>query len=148
MISNHCHAPSEEDRRWFPEFAGRDDWRSVLKAAWADYRDESFIRQFLSPRLIRRMKLFVLSDEEKDRHCTVDAIHDERGYEAVRRTLALNYDVGVTDPNIQIVDVDLRGDRQLRLEHRVRDRVTLDERGRNEVLTEIPQMTPGGCQRA
>jgi spore cortex formation protein SpoVR/YcgB (stage V sporulation) len=136
-IRRICEDPSEEDRRWFADFAGSGDWRTVLKDAWADYRDESFIRQFLSPRLIRRMKLFVLSDEEKDRHYTVDAIHDERGYEAVRRALALNYDVGLADPNIQIVDVDLRGDRELRLEHRVREGVTLAAGARDEVLKHV-----------
>ena len=47
------------------------------------------------------------------------------------------FDIGVIDPNIQIVDVDLRGNRRLRLEHRVSDRVTLAERGRDEVLKHL-----------
>ena len=55
----------------------------------------------------------------------------------MRRILARNYDVGVADPNIQIVDVDLRGDRHLRLEHSVRDGVPLSEKSRDEVLKHI-----------
>ena len=34
---------------------GSSDWRGVLKDAWANYRDESFIQQFLSPQVMRRL---------------------------------------------------------------------------------------------
>jgi spore cortex formation protein SpoVR/YcgB (stage V sporulation) len=136
-IKRICEEPTGEDENWFPEIAGCGDWRGVLKDAWANYRDESFIKQFLSPHLIRQMKLFVLDDEEKDPYYTVAAIHDERGYERVRQILARNYDIGVVDPNIQIVDVDLRGDRHLRLEHQVRDGVPLTEKSRDEVLKHL-----------
>ena len=136
-IKRICEDPGEEDRDWFPEIAGRGDWRAVLKNAWANYRDESFIQQFLSPHLIRKMRLFALDDQEKEPHYTVAAIHDERGYGRVRRVLARNYDVGVMDANIQIVDVDLRGDRQLRLQHLVRDGIPLAEKSRDQVLKHL-----------
>ncbi|TIT50085.1 MAG: SpoVR family protein, partial [Mesorhizobium sp.] len=45
--------PTAEDRDWFPDIAGHGNWREVLLDAWADHRDESFIRQYLSPALIR-----------------------------------------------------------------------------------------------
>jgi stage V sporulation protein R len=35
---------------------------AVLRHVWADYRDESFIGQFLSPRLMRRFRMFHLHD--------------------------------------------------------------------------------------
>ncbi len=133
-IKRICEEPSDEDKAWFPQIAGCGDWRAILKDAWANYRDESFIKQFLSPCLIRQMKLFTLDDEEKEPHYTVTAIHDERGYERVRQKLARSYDIGVIDPNIQIVDVDLRGDRELRLQHLVCDGIPLAEKSRDEVL--------------
>jgi spore cortex formation protein SpoVR/YcgB (stage V sporulation) len=136
-IKRICEDPGEEDRDWFPEIAGCGDWRAVLKDAWANYRDESFIKQFLSPHLIRKMRLFALDDQEKEPHYTVAAIHDERGYDRVRRVLSRNYDVGVMDANIQIVDVDLRGDRQLRLQHLVRDGVPLADKSRDQVLRHL-----------
>jgi stage V sporulation protein R len=52
-IKRICVEPTDEDRDWFPENAGSGDWRGVLKEAWANYRDESFIQQFLSPRVMR-----------------------------------------------------------------------------------------------
>lgn len=48
-IQRICVAPTVEDREWFPEIAGREDWRAVLRDVWANYRDKSFVRQFLSP---------------------------------------------------------------------------------------------------
>jgi len=92
----------------------------VLRDVWANYRDESFISQFLSPRLMRHLRMFHLHDDPNERAgVKVDAIHDERGYRRVRRELARQYDVGFIDPNIEVVDVDLAGDRRLMLRHHV-----------------------------
>ena len=135
-----CTAPTEEDRQYLPEIAGQDDWRGVLREAWANHRDESFIQQYLSPHLIRKMRLFVLKDDEKDSHYTVSAIHDERGYDNVRRTIARNYDLGAMEPNIQIVDLDLRGDRRLCLQHTMRDGIPLAEKSRDEVVRHIRRL--------
>ena len=43
-IRRIAESPSAEDRDWFPNFAGSGDWIGALKDAWANYRDESFIR--------------------------------------------------------------------------------------------------------
>ncbi len=56
--------PTEEDRAWFPEIAGRGDEMAVLRDIWANYRDDSFIAQFLSPNLMRKWRLFHVVDED------------------------------------------------------------------------------------
>ncbi|HTH26922.1 MAG TPA: SpoVR family protein [Sphingobium sp.] len=111
--------PSEEDREWFPDIAGRGNADEVLKDIWANYRDESFVSQFLSPRLIRTWKMFKLTDKATEPTVRVDAIHNERGYREIRRALGRHYDIGWQEPDIQIVDVDMTGDRRLILEHNV-----------------------------
>lgn len=136
-IKRICTEPTDEDRDWFPDIAGNDDWRETLKDAWANYRDESFIQQFLSPHLIRSLRLFVLDDNAKDTHFTVSGIHDERGYKKVRRALAQTYDLASAEPDIQVADVDLRGDRQLRLQHTMRNGIPLAEQSRDEVLRHV-----------
>ena len=55
--------PDDEDRQWFPEIAGAGDAMAVLRDIWANYRDESFISQYLSPRLMRQMRMFQLHDD-------------------------------------------------------------------------------------
>ncbi len=136
-IQRICIEPTAEDETWFPNFAGCGDWRGVLKDAWANYRDESFIRQFLSPRVIREFKLFTLRDEEGQSHYTVQAIHDERGYREVRGRLAAMFDLSAIEPDIQVADVDLLGDRELCLRHAMRAGVPLDADERDSVLAHL-----------
>jgi spore cortex formation protein SpoVR/YcgB (stage V sporulation) len=114
-IQRICVAPTDEDREWFPEIAGHEDWRAVLRDVWANYRDESFVRQFLSPRLIRKFRLFALSNKASESSVRVEAIHDAEGYRHVRSALADSYDVSANEPDIQIVDATLVGERPLTL---------------------------------
>ncbi|MGC1585945.1 MAG: SpoVR family protein, partial [Rhodomicrobium sp.] len=57
-IERICIESTAEDQQWFPAIAGSGDAMAVLRDCWANYRDESFILQFLSPRLIRQLGLF------------------------------------------------------------------------------------------
>jgi stage V sporulation protein R len=132
--------PTAEDRDWFPDIAGNGDWRETLLDAWANHRDESFIRQYLSPTLIRKWRLFVLADAANEPHYQVASIHNERGYEKIRSALADSYDVGVSRSDIQVVDLDLLGDRHLRLQHKVRDGIVLEESSRDATLRHIRKL--------
>src|ERR1700678_1337790 len=139
-IQRICLRPTDEDREWFPDLAGHDDWRGALREIWANYRDESFVRQFLSPHLIRTLKLFVLSDKSAEPAYRIDAIHDEIGYRKVRNALAQSYDVSGAEPDIQVVDVDLLGDRQLILKHNARNGARLAEALRDQTLRHIRKL--------
>src|SRR5579872_4753989 len=110
-IERMATAPTAEDLALMPEVAGCGDGLAALKNAWANFRDDSFIAQYLSPHLIRKLKLFKLENQAAASHYKVGAIHDERGYRDVRRTLASQYDPSLTDPNIQVTSADLAGDR-------------------------------------
>ncbi len=133
--------PDDEDREWFPDIAGTKDVMTVLREIWASYRDESFIAQFLSPRLMRHMRMFHLHDDpDESAGIKVEAIHDERGYRRIRRQLARQYDVGWTDPNIEVVDVDLAGDRRLLLRHAVVDGALLEEEDAKRVLQHLADL--------
>ena len=87
------------------------------------------------------MRMFHLHDDpaETARH-QVDAIHDERGYRRVRRELARQYDVGYIDPNIEVVDVDLAGDRRLLLRHAVVNGALLNEADAKLVLQHLADL--------
>ncbi len=136
-IKRICENPTAEDREWFPDVAGADGWRDVLKDAWANYRDESFILQYLSPKVMRDLRLFAISDDAKDSHVEVSAIHDELGFRSLRERLAAMYDLGAHEPNIQVTAADLDGDRILHLRHEVQKGRVLTDKTKDAVLTHI-----------
>jgi stage V sporulation protein R len=127
-----CEQPTEEDRQWFPDLAGTP-WLPALHHAMQNYKDESFIGQFLSPKLMRDFRLFAIRDDERENELEVAAIHDEAGYRRVREALSRQYDLGSREPNIQVWNVNLRGDRSLTLRHTQHNDRPLND-GAHEVL--------------
>ncbi len=139
-IKRICTEPTDEDRDWFPDIAGNGDPYGTLRHAWANYRDESFILQYLSPRLIRDFRLFKIADIEGADTLQVNAIHDDRGYREIRAALARHYDLARHEPDIQVKDVDLAGDRCLVLSHAVHDGIMLDESQCEAVIDYIAEL--------
>jgi len=136
-LKRMSETPTDEDREWFPDIAGVGNWRDVLKSAWADYRDESFILQYLSPTVMRNFRMFALGDDAKDSHIEVNAIHDERGFRQVRETLSQMYDLGTHEANLQVVSADLEGDRKLTLRHTIHNGRSLDPKTKEDVLWHV-----------
>lgn len=115
-IRRICETSTPEDERWFPEIAG-SDWNKTLHFAMQNFKDESFISQFLSPKVIRDFKLFSILDDSNEREIDVTSIHDEDGYQYIRQALSEQYNLGSNEPNIQVYHVDRKGDRSLTLRH-------------------------------
>ena len=134
-----CEHPTDEDRQWFPDIAG-SPWLDTLHFAMRDFKDESFILQFLSPTVIRDLKLFGVLDDEDNDYLEISAIHDEKGYRSVREALAANYNIGNLEPNIQVYNVNVRGDRALTLRHDMHHGRPLDRDSTQEVLRHIHQL--------
>ena len=115
-IKRICEDPSDEDRAWFPEIAG-SDWRATFNFAMQNFKDESFIAQYLSPRLMREFRFFTVVDDDASPKLRVGPIHDDQGYMTLRQTLAEQYNLGSREPNIQVWNMDRRGDRTLTLRY-------------------------------
>jgi len=126
-IRRVCEQPSEEDHYWFPDIAGRRDWVKVMDFAMRNFKDESFISQYLSPKVMRDFKLFAVLDDDEQRELEITAIHNEDGYRRVRQALADQYNLGSQEPNIQIYNVNHRSDRSLTLLHTRYNRKPLGE---------------------
>src|SRR5690606_35593334 len=135
-IRRICENTTEEDRRWFPEIAG-SDWLKTLKFAMQSFKDESFIQQFLSPQVIRDMKLFAVLDDDRQDHLEIQAIHDDAGYRTVRQLLAEQYNLSIHEPNIQVYEADIRGDRSLTLQHVRQDRRPLARDRAHDVMRHL-----------
>ncbi|MFO1335376.1 MAG: SpoVR family protein [Piscinibacter sp.] len=137
-IKRICEAPTDEDRAWFPAIAG-SDWLETLDHAMRNFKDESFVGQYLSPKLMRDFRLFSIVDDEQESELEVAAIHDESGYRAVREALSHQYDLGSREPNIQVWSVNLRGDRSLTLRHTQHNDRPLHETAQ-EVLKHVARL--------
>ncbi len=133
-----CETPTAEDRAWFPDIAG-SDWLATLDFAMRNFKDESFIAQYLSPKVIRDMKLFSVLDDDTRETMEISSIHNDNGYKHIRRTLAEQYNLGSREPNLQIYKVDHRGDRSLTLRYEQHNRRPLNKES-DEVLKHLARL--------
>ena len=72
-IKRICENPTDEDRAFCPDYAG-SDWLETITEAMKNYKDESFILQFLSPKVIRDLKLFSIEDWLFENNIEVDDV--------------------------------------------------------------------------
>lgn len=138
-IRRICEEPTDEDKYWFPELAG-SDWLDAVHFAMQNFKDEGFILQYLSPKVMRDMRLFSIDDNEVNPYLEIDAIHDESGYRQLRENLAAQYNLGNREPNIQAYNVDVRGDRSLTLRHYMHRERPLDESSTNEIIKHVRRL--------
>ena len=134
-IRRICEHPTEEDKAWFPEIAG-SNWLDTLHFAMENFKDESFISQFLSPKLMRDFKLFHLHDDSNNNYIEVGAIHNESGYQKIRAKLSDQYNLSNVEANIQIINADISGDRSLTLRYIPHQQINLAS-SKDEVLKHL-----------
>ncbi len=137
-IRRICEEPTDEDRAWFPDIAG-SDWKKTLDFAMRNFKDESFIAQYLSPKLIRDFHFFSVLDDDRNDKLHISAIHDESGYQYVRQKLADQYNLGSREPNIQVWSVNTYDDRTLTLRHTQFQRRPLNQ-NTEEVLKHVARL--------
>jgi len=109
--------PTDEDREWFPDIAGNPNWQETFRYIVENFKDETFILQYLSPKVIRDMKLFEVDDREENNYYEISSIHNESGYKKIRKSLSESYNRSRYIPDVQVFDVDIYGDRTLTLSY-------------------------------
>lgn len=134
-IRRMCENPTEEDKAWFPDLINQP-WEKALDFAMRNFKDDSFIAQYLSPHVIRKLKLFAILDDPGNTELIVSAIHDDQGYHKIRELLSEQYNLSLVEPNIQVYNVDVRGDRSLTLRHIQQNGKPLSD-DTNEVLKHL-----------
>ena len=83
--------PTTEDLQWFPDIAGKGNWKNDFLSIVENFKDETFVLQYLSPKVIRDFRLFEVEDLQEKDFYTISNIHNEQGYKAVRAHLAATY---------------------------------------------------------
>ena len=138
-IKRICEDPTEEDKQWMPHLIGKD-WRKEVLYAAANFRDDSFVAQYLSPKVIRDMKLFSINDDDRNSRLEISAIHDDVGYKKIIEVLSNSYNRERYVPDIQVTDFSKHGDRTLTLTHFKRNGKAIDELDAEEVTYSIHKL--------
>lgn len=91
-IKRMSEDPDEEDKKLFPTIAG-GDWLENVKYAMENYNDSSFIMQYLSPKVVKKLNLMRLDVSTTKRgshndYYDVLATSDEQDLHAIREALA------------------------------------------------------------
>ncbi|PKH06850.1 SpoVR family protein [Moritella sp. Urea-trap-13] len=138
-IRRICEHPTAEDKAWFPDIAG-SDWLDTLHFAMQNFKDESFISQYLSPKVMRDMHLFSIEDNDSSKYIEVSAIHNEEGYQQLRDKLSAQYNLSNNEPNIQVFNVDRKGDRSLTLRYVPHQDIPLESKSAQEVMKHLHRL--------
>jgi stage V sporulation protein R len=139
-IKRICQEPTAEDSAWFPDLAGTN-WLSAWHNAFKNFRDESFISQYLSPAMMRKERMFLLDDDAAyPREYEVDRIHDDRGFRQIREALSDSKRIGTMFPDIQVVDVDWKGKRTLYLRHTAYNNIALNTRKKERTIAQFERL--------
>ena len=119
-IKRVCENPTAEDREYLPEIAGKD-WLETFHDTMQNYRDESFLLQYLTPKLVRDFKLMHIQTRQGLDHWTVGDTAGPEGFRSIRTQLAASYRLEASMPEISVVRYARDTDRKLVLHHQSYD---------------------------
>jgi len=115
-IKRVCEKPTDEDREYLPDIAGKD-WLETFHDIMQNYRDESFLLQFVTPKLVRDFRLMHIQTREGQDHWTVSNTAGPEGFKSIRSQLAAQYRLETWMPEISVVRYGRDSDRKLVLQY-------------------------------
>lgn len=96
-----CEDP--EDEPYIGHLKGRD-WREVTHEAMSNYSDESFILQWLTPSVAKKLRMFAYRDHGLyDDEYVVTEVARPESFKALREKLSAQYHISRYKPDIQVV---------------------------------------------
>jgi len=135
-IKRICTEPTREDEFYFPDIVGKN-WIEVTRDIMFNYRDDNFIMQFLSPKVMRDFGLFSIERDNNKDYLNVSDIHDDDGFRRIKHALSLNHDINLKIPNLEVIEVDIYGDRQLTIKHDAYNEVLLNDQSVKSTIAHI-----------
>jgi stage V sporulation protein R len=147
-VKRICEAPTQEDKEWFPYLQGRR-WQDAIQEAVFEHRDDSFISQYLSPKVMRDLRMFSINlknDPEEGAEAVVSEIHDDIGYRSIRTHLARSHERINYVPQIKVTGADMEGDRTLHLRYEPYNGRTLALEDANTVTDYVDYLWGYACE--
>jgi stage V sporulation protein R len=139
-IKRICENPTDEDKFWFPQLIGKD-WVEEIDYAMRNFKDETFILQYLSPKVARDMKMFSFHDKGIGYYnYVVTDISDEAGFRNLRSKLASSYAIENRIPSVQVVGVDKKGSRKMVLKHFIQNGRPIDIPDAKAVVAHLAEL--------
>ena len=136
-----CESPNEEDLELYPELCNTN-WVGSLTGIMETYKDDSFLRQYLTPKVIRDLKLFSIEDVENKANLVIRTIHDNDDHEIIRRIMSKQYEFMDGVPDIKVTDFSTGKRRRLELTHFEHNEQRIDEKTAKEVLKYMKRLWP------
>lgn len=127
-IKRICEKPTEEDKQFSPGLIGKN-WIEEVNSAAINYRDSSFVAQFLSPKLVRDFKFLTIRNDSEQDFYEVTAVHDDVDFKEIRKHLENHYNLYNHIPSLSIEGASLKGNRTLYLSLRQINREYTEENG-------------------
>lgn len=103
-VKRMCQKPDDEDKRLFPDIVNTD-WLETIKDIVQNYRDESFIRQFLSPKVVKDLKLFEIVDDTDSSEIVIRSTQQDSDFKRLRNSLADQYVFSNWFPVVEVIGV-------------------------------------------
>ena len=138
-IRRICEEPTDEDELWFPDLVGQD-WKKQQIFAMENFKDESFVQQYLSPEVIRKFGMFNIQDDSRNKFVSVADIHDEDGYFGVREQLASQYNLANGTPQLSILDANIKTNRTLVIQHQMINGVFLNDKVARNMFAHVKRL--------
>ena len=138
-IKRVCEKPTAEDREFLPDIAG-SDWLETFHDIMQNYRDESFLLQFLTPKLVRDFRLMNIQTREGLDHWTVEDTAGAEGFKNIRSQLAAQYRLESVMPEISVVRYGRDTDRKLTLQFQSYNGRKLVEEETTQTLKQLRQL--------
>lgn len=108
-IERMCKNPTDEDRKYFPTIAGKgDQYFEICKEIAYNNTDESFVRQYMSPALLRQLKLVVLEDDSGSYYYKCVGSHEPEHYRQTVNHIANQYQIINNIPQMVITAVNTK----------------------------------------
>ena len=113
-IQRMCTNPTKEDLKYFPQLKGAH-WLDVIKDIREDYIDTSFILQWLSPKVIRDLKMFTLHDDVTKPSYVVSTISDDKSYQKLKEDMSEQYNIINFIPEVLITSCDWKDTKEIHI---------------------------------
>jgi spore cortex formation protein SpoVR/YcgB (stage V sporulation) len=107
----------------------------------SEYRDETFILQFLTPKIARDLGLFAIRDTGANtNHLEVTETTRQYSFEALREKLAAQHRRDYFVPDLQAIRIDRQQNNRLVIQHNLVNDRPLDERSAVQVLSYLARL--------